>query len=45
LRLRLTGLTECPQCHSLRRPHHACPVCGTYKDRQAITVKEPELNK
>jgi large subunit ribosomal protein L32 len=45
MRLRLANLTECPQCHSLRRPHHACPVCGMYRDRQAVTVKAPELKQ
>jgi large subunit ribosomal protein L32 len=45
MRLTLLSLTECPQCHSPRRPHHACPVCGMYKDRQAITVKAPELSE
>ena len=23
------GLNACPQCHSPRRPHRVCPVCGT----------------
>ena len=45
LGLKLISLTECPQCHSPRRPHHACPVCGMYRDRQAITVKAPELKQ
>lgn len=29
----------CPQCHSPRRPHRVCPVCGTYAGR---TVVAPE---
>jgi large subunit ribosomal protein L32 len=36
-------LTECPQCHSARQPHHVCPSCGYYKGREAITVGQPEL--
>ena len=29
-------LSECPQCHSPRRPHRVCPVCGTYGGREVI---------
>jgi large subunit ribosomal protein L32 len=41
--LRLPQLTECPQCHNLRRPHHPCPVCGHYRGRDAIEVRGPTL--
>ena len=27
----------CPQCHSPRRPHRVCPVCGTYAGREVVT--------
>lgn len=27
---------SCPQCHSPRRAHRVCPVCGTYAGRQVI---------
>lgn len=43
LQKKTTALSECPQCHSARLPHHACPVCGHYKGRQAITIGVPEL--
>jgi large subunit ribosomal protein L32 len=26
----------CPQCHSPRRPHRVCPVCGHYGGREVI---------
>jgi len=39
LGLALPALVACPQCHSLKLPHHACPTCGSYKDRQVIEVK------
>ena len=29
-------LVECPQCHSMMRPHHVCTSCGTYQGRQVI---------
>jgi large subunit ribosomal protein L32 len=27
---------ECPQCHSPRRPHRVCPVCGFYRGREVV---------
>ncbi|WP_055479504.1 50S ribosomal protein L32 [Sphaerimonospora mesophila] len=30
------ALVNCPQCHSPRRPHTACPTCGTYNRRQVV---------
>lgn len=36
-------LVDCPQCHSPRLPHHACPTCGTYRNRQAIAIETPDL--
>jgi len=29
----------CPQCHSPKRPHHACPTCGTYNGREVIKIE------
>ncbi|MFM1548232.1 MAG: 50S ribosomal protein L32 [Lentisphaeria bacterium] len=29
---------NCPSCGARRLPHHACPTCGNYKDRQIITI-------
>ncbi len=45
IRLSVAQLTECPQCHSMRRPHHACPVCGHYRGREAVSVPGPSLNE
>ncbi len=33
------ALNECPQCHEPRRPHHACPSCGTYAGREALPTE------
>ncbi|HJX12895.1 MAG TPA: 50S ribosomal protein L32 [Dehalococcoidales bacterium] len=33
------ALVECPQCHSLKMPHHTCPTCGTYNGRQVIKME------
>lgn len=35
-------LIECPQCKKPKRSHRACPHCGTYDGRQAITIPEPK---
>ncbi|MFP5224558.1 MAG: 50S ribosomal protein L32 [Actinomycetota bacterium] len=29
----------CPQCKKPKRPHHACPTCGTYAGRQVISAE------
>ena len=31
-------LNACPTCHSPRRPHRVCPVCGTYAGREVVTA-------
>jgi large subunit ribosomal protein L32 len=35
-------LVECPQCHSLKPPHRACPTCGSYAGREVIKLKSPK---
>jgi large subunit ribosomal protein L32 len=30
------ALNACPQCHSPRRPHRVCPVCGFYAGREVV---------
>lgn len=34
------ALSECPNCHERKRPHHACPKCGYYKGREVLEVEE-----
>jgi large subunit ribosomal protein L32 len=34
---------ECPSCGELKRPHHICPSCGTYADREVI-AKADEID-
>jgi len=36
------NLDVCPQCHTPKQPHHACPTCGTYAGRQVINVERPK---
>ena len=33
------NIVACPKCNAYRLPHRACKACGTYKDREVITVK------
>jgi large subunit ribosomal protein L32 len=37
-KLTAPNTAECPQCHQHKLPHHACPNCGYYRGRPAITV-------
>jgi len=30
---------ECPNCHTQKLPHRACPNCGYYKGRTVISPK------
>jgi len=35
-KVKLSGISICPQCKNPMIPHRACAVCGTYKGRQVI---------
>ena len=41
-RLRAHVVT-CRQCRSPRLAHRACPVCGTYRGREALRLPDPDL--
>lgn len=34
------SLNVCPHCHSPRRPHRVCPVCGYYRGREVVSPGE-----
>ena len=34
------SLAECPNCHTKKMPHRACPKCGYYKGREVVEVEE-----
>jgi large subunit ribosomal protein L32 len=36
---------ECPQCHSPKLSHRACPTCGSYAGREVIQIKTPKPKK
>lgn len=31
---------ECPNCGELKRPHHVCPSCGHYADREVVAMAD-----
>ncbi len=31
---------ECSNCGELKRPHHVCPACGHYDDREVIAAAD-----
>ncbi len=37
--LSVPAFGECPQCHESKRPHHICPHCGYYKDKEVVVVE------
>jgi large subunit ribosomal protein L32 len=39
LALKTAALVVCPQCKSLRRPHHVCPTCGSYRGAEMVEVE------
>jgi large subunit ribosomal protein L32 len=41
-RISAPTVNECPRCHSPRRPHRVCPICGTYAGREVLTQSEHE---
>jgi large subunit ribosomal protein L32 len=41
-RIAAPALHACPRCHSPKRPHRVCPVCGTYAGREVVVTAEGE---
>lgn len=39
-KLEIGSMSNCPNCGSLRKPHQVCHVCGYYRDRVAVQIKE-----
>jgi large subunit ribosomal protein L32 len=39
LKLKAQSMVDCPQCHTPKLPHRACPNCGTYDGREVTEIK------
>ncbi len=33
-------IQKCPQCQSMKRPHHVCEECGFYREEQRVAARE-----
>jgi large subunit ribosomal protein L32 len=38
-------LVSCKQCGAMRRPHHVCPECGTYRGATHIEIEAEKKKK
>jgi large subunit ribosomal protein L32 len=38
-KLAMPARSTCPQCGAVKLPHHVCPSCGYYKDREVIVTE------
>ena len=36
------SMNACPQCHSAKLSHRACPNCGYYNGREVIKIETPK---
>ena len=37
--VRTMQTVTCPQCGAPKLPHHVCPNCGFYKDREVVVTE------
>jgi len=40
LSLKAKTISKCDKCGAVKRPHYACPKCGTYKGRKVTDVEK-----
>ena len=36
MKISAAAQSTCPRCGAVKLPHHVCPSCGFYKDREVI---------
>lgn len=39
MKISAAARTTCPRCGAVKLPHHVCPSCGFYKDREVIVTE------
>lgn len=44
-KLEASGMTKCPKCGAMIRPHRVCGVCGYYKGKVAVSKEEKVVEK
>ena len=42
LALKKMTLTKCAKCGEVKKPHHVCPTCGTFKGEQVIDFSKKD---
>jgi large subunit ribosomal protein L32 len=38
--LSATSINDCSNCGEQKRPHHVCPSCGHYAEREVVLMQE-----
>ena len=38
--LKAPGMSLCPSCGEVRRPHQVCTACGKFKNKEIVSVKK-----
>ena len=38
-KLEAAARSVCPRCGAPKLPHHVCPSCGYYKDREVVVTE------
>ncbi len=42
MKIEAPAMDNCPQCHSAKLSHRACPTCGYYAGKEVVKVKSPK---
>ena len=40
MKISAAAQSTCPRCGAVKLPHHVCPSCGFYKDREVIVTEQ-----
>ena len=41
-KLTAPGISTCPHCGAMVRPHRVCPKCGYYKGKEIVHIEQDE---